>query len=122
MVRPGVVVRHRVGPFSLQTSMQRANRLYTGIDDVNTELQGLMLTPEQVKAARAVAGLGIRDLAAEAGVSPFTITRFETGKGGMYAVTMAKVQAVLEHAGVTFLPDQGEGHGIRWRLPEGGSA
>ena len=37
----------------------------------------------------------------------------------MYAVTMDKVQSVLEHAGVTFLPDHGEGPGIRWRKLDG---
>jgi predicted transcriptional regulator len=77
-----------------------------------------MITSEQVKAARSVVGLSVRGLAAAADMSPFTITRFETGKGGMYAVNMAKVQAVLERAGITFLPDHGEGPGIRWRQPE----
>jgi len=75
----------------------------------------LSITPKQMRAARVVAGLGVRELAAEAGMTPFTVNRYETGKGDMKSANMAKVQAVLEHAGVTFLPDHGEGPGIRWR-------
>jgi hypothetical protein len=81
----------------------------------------MMLTPEQVRAARVVLGIGGRDLAAQAEVTPFTITRFETGKGRMHPNNLAKVQAILEAAGVTFLPDHGEGPGIRWRKLEGSS-
>jgi hypothetical protein len=32
------------------------------------------------------------------------LSRFETGKGGMYVVNMAKVQTVREQAGVTSCP------------------
>lgn len=40
----------------------------------------------------------------------------------MYAVNMAKVQTVREQAGVTFLPDDGNGPGIRWQVHQRGSA
>lgn len=79
----------------------------------------MQITPEQIRAARVVVGLGVRELAEQAGMTPFTVTRFETGKGRMHPNNLAKVRTVLEQAGVTFLPDDGSGYGIRWRKPEG---
>lgn len=76
-----------------------------------------VVTPLQVKLARTALGLGLRELASAAGVAPSTITRFETGKGGMHTGTLERIQKVLEDGGVTFLPDDaGAGVGIRVRL------
>ena len=64
-----------------------------------------MLTPEQVRMARAALKIGVRDLAAMASVTPATISRFEMKKGGMHANTMDAVQKALEAAGVVFIDD-----------------
>lgn len=73
-----------------------------------------MLTPIQIKMARTALGLGVRDLAREAGVAPSTIMRFETGKGDMLARTLDRVQHVLEEDGVVFIgADETGGPGVR---------
>lgn len=73
-----------------------------------------MLEPIQVKLARVALGLGVRELAEEAGIAPSTITRFESGKGGMQARTLDKIQRVLERGGVVFVDaDAVGGVGVR---------
>ena len=57
--------------------------------------------------ARAGLALGVRDLAKLAGVSPMTVTRFETGKSRGYADTIDRLQRALEAAGVEFTEDGG---------------
>ena len=75
-----------------------------------------MLAPIQVRLARTAIGLGIRELAQQAGVAPSTIVRFESGKGGMQAATLDRVQATLEKGGVIFIsPDASAGPGVRLR-------
>jgi len=64
-----------------------------------------MLSPEQVRMARAALKIGVRDLAEMASVTPATISRFETGKGGMHANTMDAVQKALEASGIVFIED-----------------
>ena len=75
------------------------------------------MTPEQSKMARAALGLGVRDLAELADVSPNTITRLERGES-MQRRTLDTIMTALETAGVIFLAD-GEtttgGPGVRLR-------
>lgn len=72
------------------------------------------ITPLQVKLARTAVGLGVRELAEQAGVAPSTVQRFESGRGDMHSRTLDRVQTVLEEAGVLFIPaDAGGGPGIR---------
>jgi transcriptional regulator with XRE-family HTH domain len=72
------------------------------------------MTSLQLKLARTALGLGVRELAAAAGVSPTTVTRFESGKGGIQSGNLEKLQKVLEDGGVTFLgAEGGVGPGIR---------
>jgi len=78
--------------------------------------QGDNLTPEQCRMARAALALGVRDLAARAGVSPTTITRLERGEG-IYPRTLAAIRAALEAAGVEFIAENGGGAGVRLRKP-----
>ena len=54
--------------------------------------------------ARAGLGLGVRDLAALAQVSPNTITRFERGEQ-LQPRTVQAIQAALEGAGARFTDD-----------------
>ena len=75
-----------------------------------------MITPVQIKMARAALGLGVRDLAKLAGCAPSTILRFETGKGGMQTGTLSKIRETLENSGIVFLEaDDRYGPGVRLR-------
>lgn len=68
----------------------------------------------QCKMARAATGLGVRDLAAAAGVSPDTVARLERGEA-LREATVAAIRAALEAAGVEFIPENGGGAGVRLR-------
>lgn len=60
------------------------------------------MTPEQCKMARAALGLGVRELAEKADVSPNTITRLERGES-MQRRTVDTIRATLEGEGVAFI-------------------
>ncbi|MCJ2056665.1 helix-turn-helix domain-containing protein [Methylobacterium sp. J-048] len=64
--------------------------------------------------ARAALGIGIRELATMAEVSPNTVSRFERGEA-LYGRTVEALQAALEAAGVIFIEENGEGPGVRLR-------
>ena len=74
-----------------------------------------MLIPAQIKAARALLGLGQKELSKLAGVGISTLKRIEladeiTGA----AQTLWKIQTALEKAGVQFIPaDDSMGPGVR---------
>lgn len=73
-----------------------------------------MITAAQSRMARAALGLGVRDLAKAAEVSPDTIARLERGEE-LRASTVATIRAALEAAGVEFIPENGGGPGVRLR-------
>ncbi|RHZ98846.1 XRE family transcriptional regulator [Cereibacter sphaeroides] len=56
--------------------------------------------------ARAAVRLGVRELAAAAGVSPDTVARLERGEE-LKASTVEAIRAALETAGVEFIPENG---------------
>lgn len=62
--------------------------------------------------ARAATGLGVRDLAREAGVSPDTVARLERGEE-LREATVAVIRSALERNGVEFIPANGGGPGVR---------
>lgn len=68
----------------------------------------------QCKMARAATGLGVRELAVAADVSPNTIARLERGET-IRPATIAAIRAALEAAGVVFLPENGNGPGVALR-------
>jgi transcriptional regulator with XRE-family HTH domain len=65
----------------------------------------------QSKMARAALGWGVRELARAAKVSTDTISRLERGEE-LKERTLDNIGAVLEAAGVEFLPD----NGVRLRI------
>ncbi len=67
------------------------------------------ITPLQLRLARTALRLGIRDVAEAAGVSPTTVTRFESGRGGVHSGTLTSLEAALEARGVVFLPADSTG-------------
>jgi transcriptional regulator with XRE-family HTH domain len=76
--------------------------------------QGYDMNATQSKMARAATGLGVRDLAKLANVSPDTIARLERGEV-LKESTVAAIRAALEAAGVVFLPENGNGPGVALR-------
>lgn len=76
-----------------------------------------VISVRQVKAARAMLAWSQSDLAAASGVSEPTIARLESVDGpiGGRADTVLKIVQALETAGVIFVPENGEGAGVRLR-------
>jgi len=72
------------------------------------------VTPEQIRAARALLRLEQAELAQRAHVSVVTIRRLEgtEGRGRVTPVTLEGVRLALEQAGAEFIPD-----GVRRRRP-----
>lgn len=62
--------------------------------------------------ARAALGMGVRELAELAKVSPDTVARLERGEE-LRERTVEAIQAALEAAGVEFVPENGGGAGVR---------
>ncbi len=75
-----------------------------------------MITPLQVKMARAALGWGVRDLAKKAELAANTVSRFENGSDVLVG-TLAQMQKTLEDAGVMFVPaDESGGPGVRLKI------
>lgn len=68
----------------------------------------------QSRMARAATGLGVRDLAKAAGVSPDTIARLERGER-LKPKTLAIIRQTLEAAGVDFFEEEDGTVGVRLR-------
>jgi transcriptional regulator with XRE-family HTH domain len=76
------------------------------------------ITPEQIRAARALLRLEQAELAERAHVSVVTIRRLEAERGERVTLaTLTGVREALEQAGAEFIPD-----GVRRRRPERVSA
>jgi transcriptional regulator with XRE-family HTH domain len=77
-----------------------------------------MISPAQLRAARALLGWSQKHLAVVSGLSLPTIQRMETfGLHRSSAGNVDKVQRALETAGIEFIND--DGLGIRLRRPQG---
>ncbi len=74
-----------------------------------------MLTPDQIRAARALLRWSARELAARSSVHLTTIQRMEGQHGVLRGriATLQKVQAALEAAGVEFTEPKRGGSGVR---------
>lgn len=82
-----------------------------------------MITADQLRAARALAGMDQRTLAEKAGVSLPTIQRMEASSGNVRGVveTLTKIVAALDQAGIELIgenmPSHGQGRGVRLKQP-----
>jgi transcriptional regulator with XRE-family HTH domain len=74
-----------------------------------------MITPSQIRMARAALSWSVRELAKRAGVAANTVSRFENGSGAMVE-TLGRMQNALERGGVVFISaDNTGGPGVRLR-------
>lgn len=73
------------------------------------------VTGRQLAAARALTGLKQEEVAMRANISLPTISRMEAcvGQASGYRNNVAAVVAVLEDAGIEFIPPNGGGPGVR---------
>ena len=69
---------------------------------------------ETLADVRVAAGLGLRELAVLADVSPNTISRLERGEE-LKQATKEIIRSALESAGVEFIAENGGGPGVRLR-------
>lgn len=76
-----------------------------------------MITPGQIRMARAGLRWTIEDLSLKSGVSTRTIKRIESADDVLYAtmMTMLKIKTSLETAGVEFIGTPENGPGVRIR-------
>ena len=77
-----------------------------------------MITRDQVRMARAALGWGVRELAAKAGVSANTVSRYENGADALGG-TLLKIKRVLEQGGIIFIDENGGGPGVRLKKRSG---
>lgn len=72
-----------------------------------------MITPAQIRGARAMLNMKQTELASAAGVSEMSIKNIERGATDPRASTLLAIQNALEGAGIVFLPaDTGRGSGV----------
>ncbi|MCF8470412.1 MAG: helix-turn-helix domain-containing protein [Parvibaculum sp.] len=74
-----------------------------------------MITPRQIRAARALLGWSQQQLADKAIVSLNAVTRLERGEVDSRLSTVGAVQKALSEAGIEFLSGDGKGEGVRLR-------
>lgn len=74
-----------------------------------------MMTPAQCRAARALLDWSQQQLAEAAKIGNATIRNFENGRSDPQAATLTVLRMTLEAAGVIFVPENGEGPGVRLR-------
>ena len=67
-----------------------------------------MITPVQIRAARAMPDISQATLAKAAGLSPTALIAIETGHSDPRSSTLRNIQAALERKGIIF----GEGGGV----------
>ena len=76
-----------------------------------------MITPRQIRAARAILGWSQQELADKAIVSLNAVTRLERGKVDSRVSTVSAVEKALTKAGIDFLASDTKGEGVRLRSP-----
>jgi len=72
-----------------------------------------MVTPEQIRGARAMLGMTQSDLAQRAGISTTGLNNIERGHADPKASTLRAIETALRDAGVIFIDQNGNGPGVR---------
>ena len=75
-----------------------------------------MITSGQIKAARALLGLTVAELAKTAGIGFTTMVRLESAEGipAGNVKTLTSVKNTIEKAGIEFIGTPDDGAGVRW--------
>ena len=82
--------------------------------------QQSVLTPQQLRAARAIVGWSREALAEKSGVPAITTKQFENGDTDPRLSTLHKWRRALEAAGVTFIDEtEIDGPGVRLKKTRG---
>ena len=79
-----------------------------------------MITPSQIRGARAMLNLTQAELAARAGISTTGLNNIERGVSDPKASTLSAIQRVLEEAGVEFT--NGNEPGVKLKSEVSGSS
>ena len=79
-------------------------------------MQLININTGQCRMARAVLRMKVRELAQLAGISPTTITTWESGRSRPTWETLARIKQVLEAKGIVFV-DDGDMTGILVKRP-----
>ena len=79
-----------------------------------------MITPQQIRGARAMLGLTQAELAAKANISTTGLNNIERGTADPKTSTLRALKGALETAGVEFIPENGGGAGVRLRKRQDG--
>ncbi len=76
-----------------------------------------MITSGQIKAARALLGWTVRDLAAKAEIGFSTLVRLEQADSvpSGHVKTLEAVKSAVEKAGIEFIGTPESGAGVKWR-------
>lgn len=80
-----------------------------------------MIAPEQCRAARALLNWTQAELAERVSISAVSIRAFEKG-GEMRDSNLKLIRMTFEAAGVTFIPENGGGAGVRLSKQKAGSS
>lgn len=78
-----------------------------------------MITPDQVRMARAALQWTVDELARKAGVNSRTILRYEHGENATVE-TLTKLKTAFENAGIVWVPENGGAAGVRPPRRHGG--
>lgn len=77
-----------------------------------------MITPRQIRAARALLGWSQQQLADKAIVSMNAVTRLEKGTVDSRSSTIMAIQKALTKAGIEFISADQKGEGVRLKSPK----
>jgi DNA-binding XRE family transcriptional regulator len=80
--------------------------------------RGVMISPRQIRAARALLGWSQQDLADRAIVSMNSVARIERGQVDARVSTIVAIERTLTKAGVEFLSAGDRGEGVRMKSPK----
>lgn len=72
-----------------------------------------MISPLQIRGARAMLSMTQASLASAAGISTTALNNIERGAADPKASTLSAIRRALEDAGVVFVDANGEGPGVR---------
>ncbi len=70
------------------------------------------MTRDQCRAARGLLGWKQSELARRAGIALKTLVDFERGQRDTHQSNLAKVEGTLTRAGIVFVSDPKQGHGV----------